>query len=254
MEDVVERLRDVLGIAEDIRTTRAVSSTAATSSANEQPAVESHVAPRRGGVGSTGRAAGRPRAGSRRARWSPGAPAAPTTRARPTAPRPPAMPITVTANAGATATDAESAQPDDPGERHADDREQQHGRERRPRECDPSHGGEPFETRASAPGRSVKDTEGHPGSCRRGTSGARRARMARLSGERHHPRRRLGHATAPDHPRRLEAAHPGLRQADGLLPAVDADARRHPRHPHHHDPARRASSSSGCSATDRSSA
>ena len=58
-------------------------------------------------------------------------------------------------------------------------------------------------------------------------------------GERHHPRRRLGHATAPHHARHLEAARSGLRQADDLLPAVDADARRHPRHPDHHDPARR---------------
>ncbi len=63
--------------------------------------------------------------------------------------------------------------------------------------------------------------------------------MPRWTRERHHPRRRLRHATAPDHAGRLEAADPGVRQADGLLPAVDADARRHPRHPDHHDAARR---------------
>ena len=37
-----------------------------------------------------------------------------------------------------------------------------------------------------------------------------------------------------------QAAGPGLRQADDLLPAVDADLRRHPRHPGHHHPARAA--------------
>ena len=47
----------------------------------------------------------------------------------------------------------------------------------------------------------------------------------------HHPRRRLGHAAAPGHARAQQAAAAGLRQADGVLPAEHADARRHPRHP-----------------------
>ena len=53
-------------------------------------------------------------------------------------------------------------------------------------------------------------------------------------GEGNHPRRRLRHAALPDHPGHLEAAHAGLRQADDLLPAVDADDRGHPRDPGHH--------------------
>ena len=46
-----------------------------------------------------------------------------------------------------------------------------------------------------------------------------------------------------------QAAAAGLRQADDLLPAVDADAGGHPRHPDHHHAARPAARSSGCSAT-----
>ena len=57
--------------------------------------------------------------------------------------------------------------------------------------------------------------------------------------EGHHPGRRLGHASAPDHAGHQQAAHAGLRQADGLLPAVDADDGRHPRGPRHHDTAGR---------------
>ena len=45
----------------------------------------------------------------------------------------------------------------------------------------------------------------------------------------HHPGRRLGDAALSHHPRGEQAAPAGLRQADDLLPAVDADARRHPR-------------------------
>jgi hypothetical protein len=52
--------------------------------------------------------------------------------------------------------------------------------------------------------------------------------------ERHHLGRRHGLATAPDHARHQQAAHAGLRQADDLLPALDADAGRHPRRPGHH--------------------
>ena len=40
-----------------------------------------------------------------------------------------------------------------------------------------------------------------------------------------------GTRPAPDHARRVEAAHPGLRQADGLLPAQHPDAGGHPRDP-----------------------
>src|SRR5512135_74250 len=55
--------------------------------------------------------------------------------------------------------------------------------------------------------------------------------------ERDHSRRRLWHAPLPGDAGRLEAAAAGVRQADGVLPAVDLDARRHPRHPHHLDAA-----------------
>ena len=53
----------------------------------------------------------------------------------------------------------------------------------------------------------------------------------------HHSRRRSRDAPAPAHPRHLEAAPPGLRQADDLLSADDADARRDPRGADHHDAA-----------------
>ncbi len=53
----------------------------------------------------------------------------------------------------------------------------------------------------------------------------------RLPHEGHPARRRLRHAAASDDPGGVEAASAGLRQADGLLPAVHADAGRHPRHP-----------------------
>ena len=44
--------------------------------------------------------------------------------------------------------------------------------------------------------------------------------------EGHHPGRRLRHPAASAHPRDQQAAAAGLRQADDLLPAVDADAGR----------------------------
>ena len=50
---------------------------------------------------------------------------------------------------------------------------------------------------------------------------------ARTKGKRHegHPaRRRFRHAAASDDPRGVETASAGVRQADGLLPAVHADA------------------------------
>src|ERR1700750_3008389 len=46
--------------------------------------------------------------------------------------------------------------------------------------------------------------------------------------EGHSARRRLRHATASDDFGLIEAVAAGLRQADGLLPIVDADACRHP--------------------------
>ena len=52
--------------------------------------------------------------------------------------------------------------------------------------------------------------------------------------ERHHPGRGRRHPAAPDHPGGVQAAAAGLRQADDLLPAVGADAGRHPGHPDHH--------------------
>ena len=70
----------------------------------------------------------------------------------------------------------------------------------------------------------------------------------------HHPRRRLRHAAVSGHAGRVEAAAAGLRQADDLLPAVDADAGRHPRHPAHLDAARTRRASRSCSATARSGA
>ena len=59
------------------------------------------------------------------------------------------------------------------------------------------------------------------------------------------------HPAASDHPRRQQAAAAGLRQADDLLPAVDADAGGDPRHPGHHHARTTRRRSSGCSATAR---
>ena len=56
--------------------------------------------------------------------------------------------------------------------------------------------------------------------------------------EGHRPRGRRRLAPASRDARHLEAAAAGLRQADGLLPAVDADAGGHPRDPRHLDAAR----------------
>ena len=69
--------------------------------------------------------------------------------------------------------------------------------------------------------------------------------------QRHHPRRRLRHAALSGHARRHQAAAAGLRQADDLLPAVDADAGGHPRHPGHLHAAGHAALRSSCSATAR---
>ena len=51
-----------------------------------------------------------------------------------------------------------------------------------------------------------------------------------------------------------QAAAAGLRQADDLLSAVDADARRHPRHPRHHHARGPPPVPGACSATARSGA
>ena len=67
----------------------------------------------------------------------------------------------------------------------------------------------------------------------------------------HHPRRRLRHAALSGDAGRVQAAAAGLRQADDLLPAVDADAGRHPRHPAHLDARRTRRASSSCWATAR---
>ena len=58
-----------------------------------------------------------------------------------------------------------------------------------------------------------------------------------------------GTPAAPDHPRHQQAADAGLRQADGLLPALDADDGRHPRGPGHHHPAGPGPVRPACSAT-----
>ena len=57
------------------------------------------------------------------------------------------------------------------------------------------------------------------------------ASSEREGDERNHPGRRRRHPAAPDHPRGVQAAAAGLRQADDLLPAVGADAGRHPGDP-----------------------
>ena len=59
-----------------------------------------------------------------------------------------------------------------------------------------------------------------------------------LDAEGHHPRRRLRIAAASADARRQQAARADLQQADGVLPAVDADAGGHPRDPGHHHAAR----------------
>ena len=63
-----------------------------------------------------------------------------------------------------------------------------------------------------------------------------------------------GHAAASRHAVHLQAAAAGLRQADGVLPAVGADARRHPRHPASSPRRRTCRAFASCSATARSSA
>ena len=69
--------------------------------------------------------------------------------------------------------------------------------------------------------------------------------------EGHHPRRRLWLAPASADARRQQAAPADLQQADGVLPAVDADAGGDSRDPGHHHAARSGRASGACSATAR---
>ena len=69
--------------------------------------------------------------------------------------------------------------------------------------------------------------------------------------EGHHSCRRRRHAALSGDARRLQATAAGLRQADDLLSAVDADARRHSRHSDHHHAAGSAAVSARCWATAR---
>src|SRR3569832_564580 len=62
----------------------------------------------------------------------------------------------------------------------------------------------------------------------------------RSTHEGHYPRGRIGHTALSSHPGSEQAAAAGVRQAHGVLPAVDVDAGRHPRHPGDHHAARRA--------------
>ena len=70
--------------------------------------------------------------------------------------------------------------------------------------------------------------------------------FGRATYEGHHPGRRSRHAAASADQRRQQAAPPRVQQADGVLPAVDVDARGYPRHLSDHD-ARGTSRPSGVS-------
>ncbi len=63
-----------------------------------------------------------------------------------------------------------------------------------------------------------------------------------------------GHAPAPADPAGQQATAAGVRQADDLLPALDADAGGHPRDPGHQHARGPARSSAACWATARSGA
>ena len=52
--------------------------------------------------------------------------------------------------------------------------------------------------------------------------------------QRHNSRPRLRHTPLAAAHTRQQTTDAGIRQTDDLLPALDADARRHPRHPRHH--------------------
>ena len=81
-----------------------------------------------------------------------------------------------------------------------------------------------------------------------------RTTVGQLRHERHSARRRLRHAAASDDLGGVEAVAAGLRQTDGLLPAVDADACRHPRHPGDLDARGPAAVPASCSARASASA
>ena len=66
--------------------------------------------------------------------------------------------------------------------------------------------------------------------------------------ERHHPRRRQRHPALSRDAGRQQAAPAGVRQADDLLPADDADAGGYPRHPASSRRRRTRRASSSCSA------
>ena len=87
---------------------------------------------------------------------------------------------------------------------------------------------------------------------RRRLTGADSIALAHRAGDR--PGRGHGQPAVPDHAGGQQAADAGLRQADGLLPAVDADDGRRPRGPGHHHPRRPATPSARCSATAAGSA
>src|SRR5690348_2176640 len=106
----------------------------------------------------------------------------------------------------------------------------------RPRSSESSRGVRPnYSTRVFAkPWRGTSRTR--PGST--AFAAARTAASALASArayEGHRPRGRLRHAAVPHYARGEQAAVAGVRQAHDLLPAVDADAGRRPRHAHHLD-------------------
>ena len=53
--------------------------------------------------------------------------------------------------------------------------------------------------------------------------------------QRHHSRGRIGHAPLSRHPRTSQEPAAGVRQTDGVLSALHADAGRHPRNSAHLD-------------------
>ena len=79
------------------------------------------------------------------------------------------------------------------------------------------------------------------------TSTSRRGSDTLTHHARHHPGRRFRHPAAPGDHGHQQATGAGLRQADDLLPAVDADLRRHLRRAGDHHARTRRRRSSGCS-------
>ena len=104
-------------------------------------------------------------------------------------------------------------------------------------------------TTAGGGSRSGRSATAAPGSAPAAPRAGRRLASAGSDDEGHHSRRRLRHAALSGDAGRQQAAAAGLRQADDLLPADDADAGRHPRHPGHHDARPSGPASRHCSAT-----